>query len=383
MLATNKFINIDNLKKVAKELDERHQALLEAEKLRAIAIEEELQNKIDEGIQDVTNDLNASMTDVYSVFTDFQGRLNNHEARLAHDESQFNIIQGGGVGSIEYTVNEAVKKEEDRAKAEELALQTAIDGKADKSHGTHVEFTAITPSANGTASVGTSSKVARADHIHPLQTNVSGNAGTATKLATARTITVGNTGKTFDGSGNVSWSLSEIGAAASSHTHNVLSVKSDNYKKNTDLPSTYERGETLFFINNPAEDGKFNGLTYGLVQTLKEYGSGPAAWQFLYPYNDGNQDKFYVRSAKYGTDSWRSWAQVYTSLNKPTPADIGAAAANHGTHVSYGGNGSATTVSRSDHTHTSVNGYTIWVGTQAEYDAITSKSATTLYFVKE
>lgn len=32
-------------------------------------------------------------------------------------------------------------------------------------------------------------------------------------------------------------------------------------------------------------------------------------------------------------------------------ADIGAAAASHGTHVSYGGNGSATTVSRSDHTH--------------------------------
>ena len=184
-----------------------------------------------------------------------------------------------------------------------------------------------------------------------LKASISGNAGTATKLATARTITVGNTGKTFDGSGNVSWSLSEIGAAASSHTHNVLSVKSDNYKKNTDLPSTYERGETLFFINNPAEDGKFNGLTYGLVQTLKEYGSGPAAWQFLYPYNDGNQDKFYVRSAKYGTDSWRSWAQVYTSLNKPTPADIGAAATSHGTHVSYGGNGSATTVSRSDHTH--------------------------------
>jgi hypothetical protein len=34
-----------------------------------------------------------------------------------------------------------------------------------------------------------------------------------------------------------------------------------------------------------------------------------------------------------------------------TLAEIGAAAATHGTHVSYGGNGSATTVSRSDHTH--------------------------------
>lgn len=34
-----------------------------------------------------------------------------------------------------------------------------------------------------------------------------------------------------------------------------------------------------------------------------------------------------------------------------TPAAIGAAAASHGTHVSFGGDGSATTVSRSDHSH--------------------------------
>lgn len=41
---------------------------------------------------------------------------------------------------------------------------------------------------------------------------ISGNAGSATVLQTARTLTVGNTGKSFDGSDNVSWSLSEIGA---------------------------------------------------------------------------------------------------------------------------------------------------------------------------
>ncbi|MBE5156667.1 hypothetical protein HJ044_04855 [Vibrio parahaemolyticus] len=39
-----------------------------------------------------------------------------------------------------------------------------------------------------------------------------GNASTASKWETARTLTVGNTGKTVDGSGDVSWSLSEIGA---------------------------------------------------------------------------------------------------------------------------------------------------------------------------
>jgi hypothetical protein len=38
-----------------------------------------------------------------------------------------------------------------------------------------------------------------------------GNADTATKLQTPRTLTIGNTGKSFDGSADVSWSLDEIG----------------------------------------------------------------------------------------------------------------------------------------------------------------------------
>ena len=41
--------------------------------------------------------------------------------------------------------------------------------------------------------------------------NLTGNASTATALETARTLTIGSTGKTFDGTANVSWSLSEIG----------------------------------------------------------------------------------------------------------------------------------------------------------------------------
>lgn len=51
-----------------------------------------------------------------------------------------------------------------------------------------------------------------------------GTIGAATKLATARTLTIGNTGKSFNGSGNVSWSLSEIGAAAASHGTHVTSA---------------------------------------------------------------------------------------------------------------------------------------------------------------
>ena len=60
--------------------------------------------------------------------------------------------------------------------------------------------------AAGTASPGAASTAARSDHVHPIQTTVSGNAGSATKLLTARTITLSGaiSGSTsFDGSGNV------------------------------------------------------------------------------------------------------------------------------------------------------------------------------------
>ena len=59
--------------------------------------------------------------------------------------------------------------------------------------------------------------------------SITGNAATATKLAIARNITIGNKTNTFDGSGNISFTLSDIGAAASSHgTHLTLGTGSGN-----------------------------------------------------------------------------------------------------------------------------------------------------------
>ena len=48
-----------------------------------------------------------------------------------------------------------------------------------------------------------------------------GRAQTSDKWTTARTLTIGNTGKSVDGSANVSWSLAEIGVSAAAHTHSV------------------------------------------------------------------------------------------------------------------------------------------------------------------
>ena len=51
-------------------------------------------------------------------------------------------------------------------------LQAALDGKAASSHGTHVTFDSTNkPKMDGTAAFGTSTKVARADHVHPTDTS--------------------------------------------------------------------------------------------------------------------------------------------------------------------------------------------------------------------
>lgn len=69
-------------------------------------------------------------------------------------------------------------------------------------------------SAAGTAAAGTSTTAAHSDHVHPLQTSVAGNAGTATKLATAVNIN----GVAFDGSGAITINAVDSTARVASST---------------------------------------------------------------------------------------------------------------------------------------------------------------------
>lgn len=88
-----------------------------------------------------------------------------------------------------------------------------------------------------------------------------GNASTATKLATARTLTVGSTGKTFDGSANVSWTLAEIGAQPAGSYLTASALASVNYG------TTFESTDPFTGTNRGTYDGK------GGVRTW--HGAGP------------------------------------------------------------------------------------------------------------
>ena len=72
-----------------------------------------------------------------------------------------------------------------------------------------------------TGNAATATKLATARSINGTNFDGSGNITTVT-WGTARNVTIGNTKKSVNGSADVSWSLSEIGAAAASHTHSYL-----------------------------------------------------------------------------------------------------------------------------------------------------------------
>lgn len=188
-------------------------------------------------------------------------------------------------------------------------VQAQLDGKAASSHNHAASnITSGTLSSDRLPTVPISKGGTGATTAAAALTNL-GITATADEINKLDGITATTTELNYiDGvTSNIQTQLN--GKAASSHTHNVLSVQSDNYKQGTDLPSTYPRGETIFFSNNPTN--KFNGVSYCTIHTIKGY-NNMVCIQWLYPYNT-NADTIYYRTALYNTDVWREWKTISVS----------------------------------------------------------------------
>ena len=367
-------------------------------------------------------------------------------------------------GSLTIQFNGANKATFNGGAAATVNITPDAIGAAAKSHGTHVTYGTSAPKANGTASAGSASSVSRSDHVHPAQTTVSGNAGSATKLATARTID----GVSFNGTANITHygtcstaastaakvvsctgftlatgakitvkftvtntasnptlNVNNTGAKAIQYRGSAISsgylaanrvytfiYDGTNYQLigdiNTDTNTTYGTGTAttagltrLYTSTGSATNGtmtqkaitdalagksssshthnyagsssvggaansanKINGIAL-TNQSLNNYHSGvnfyygaggntctnkPSGvdnfgmfvfqsangwWtQILY----GSDDDMYTRRW-YGGSSWTTWSKIYSTTNKPTASEIGAASSSH-TH-NYAGSSSA------------------------------------------
>ena len=110
------------------------------------------------------------------------------------------------------------------------------------------------PDTTNTGNIGTSTYKWAGMYATTFHGALDGNASSATsagKWTTGRTLTIGSTGKSVDGSGNVSWTLAEIGAAAASHTHTKSQI--------TDFPTSLKNPSSLTVKGNGTTSFTYDG----------------------------------------------------------------------------------------------------------------------------
>lgn len=135
------------------------------------------------------------------------------------------------------------------------------------------------PKSVGTASAGTSDEYARGDHVHPAQTSVTGNAGTATKLKTARSIN----GVEFDGSADIDFF--GICSTSASTAAKIVSVSGEPFNLTMGaavwVKFTYGNTATNATLNVNSTGAK-SIRYYGTVALLSNLIETGAVYQFVY-----------------------------------------------------------------------------------------------------
>ena len=81
------------------------------------------------------------------------------------------VDNADAIDALETIASGKADAEHDHEIADVTGLQSALDGKAASSHGTHVSYSTTAPVMDGTASVGSATTVARSDHKHPTDTS--------------------------------------------------------------------------------------------------------------------------------------------------------------------------------------------------------------------
>lgn len=179
--------------------------------------------------------------------------------------------------------------------------------------------------------------------------STTGNAGTATKLQTARKIG----GVSFDGSTdinlpgvNTAGNQSTTGNAATAtklQTPRTINNVSFDGSANISIPTLVSCGRVAALEAN--SQGAMSGIqmyeaysnnyptTYGNVIHLKgAASSGEGELLIGWSGTSGTHAPVYVRSRRDASDAnWSAWAQLYTTLNKPSAADVGALPLSGGT----------------------------------------------------
>lgn len=200
-------------------------------------------------------------------------------------------------------------------------------------------------SFTGNASTATTLQTART--INGTSFNGSANITTA-NWGTSRTLTIGSTGKSVNGSGNVSWTLDEIGAAAKSHGNHVPATQTADNKK-------FLRNDNTWQTVTPANIGAVPIDTGGNITI---HADSDASSTSEYALIKAGHNELKVASSAGGGTVTKGQDKltfngniVYHAGRKPTLSELGAAASNH-SHSNYAAaNHSHNNYAASNHSH--------------------------------
>lgn len=139
-------------------------------------------------------------------------------------------------------------------------------------------------------------------------TNFDGTANITTSYwGTARNFTIGNTTRSVNGSGNVSWSFADIGGAPASHSHNYINSRGNlnpQTGRTQNLGNVYSYN-TAGGTSNGAPTTYtsvigFGRSTGGTVEIAGGWTAGMGLW---------------YRALRDTTDNWYGWVKVWDTKN--------------------------------------------------------------------
>ena len=177
---------------------------------------------------------------------------------------------------------------------------------------TITRWTLYNTCAAGSASAITSGYTQVASTCLNIKNPITGNAATATKLATARTLTIGNTGKTFNGSGNVSWSHAEMGVARG-NTASATTAATAQWYRIAETANNIDNNMATFNI----EGNVSSYHTSTLLAAGISFGRNPTLGQLAHTnYGGGITKARIVYTESYSSN--KAYLEVYLSQAKAT-----------------------------------------------------------------
>lgn len=161
-------------------------------------------------------------------------------------------------------------------------------------------------------------------------TNFDGTANITTSYwGTARNFTIGNTTRSVNGSGNVSWSFADIGGAPANHSHNYINSRGNlnpQTGRTQNLGNVYSYN-TVSGTSNGAPTTYtsvigFGRSTGGTVEIAGGWTAGMGLW---------------YRALRDATDNWYGWVKVWDTKNFDPNSKANSNHNHDGSYITKGG----------------------------------------------